>query len=180
MHDDTLPSPLGRHVDDTVEAIASVHREHELSKAPLDRLMDRVTAEISRPWVAALLFVVLMGWVGANLTSSSGATAIEGPALAWLELTAAIAALLLTVLILSSQRRADTLAERRADLTLELAMLNDKKSAKIIALLEELRHDHPQIENRVDSESEAMAQETDPEAVLSAIEQQRPTRAAKT
>jgi uncharacterized membrane protein len=164
-------------VDETVEAIARVHREHEGSKAPLPRLMDRVTAGIGQPWVAGLLFVSLAGWIGVNLASGSGAAVIEDTALAWLELAAAIAALLLTVLILSTQRRADALAERRADLTLELAILNDKKSAKIIALLEELRQDHPGIENRVDSESEAMAQETDPHAILSAIEQRRPSQA---
>ncbi len=90
-----------------------------------------------------------------------------------MELVATCSALVMSVLILSTQRREDVLAEQRAVLTLELAMLNERKSAKIISLLEELRRDSPAIADRVDRESEAMAKAADPESVLSAIQQQR-------
>ena len=50
-------------------------------------------------------------------------------------------ALYVTVLILTTQRRDDQLASYREQLTLELAILGEQKSAKIISLLEELRRD---------------------------------------
>ena len=108
-------------------------------------------------------------WTGATLLVSR--RGIDQPSFAWLELAASCAALLVAVLILVTQRREDQLAERRGQLTLELAILADKKSAKIIALLEELRRDHPQVSNRLDPVSAEMATPTDVPSILAAIDE---------
>jgi uncharacterized membrane protein len=75
----------------------------------------------------------------------------------------------MTVLILSTQRRDDELTSYREQLTLELAILGEQKSAKIIELLEELRRDDPTIRNRIDHDAVAMSAPADPQAVLDAI-----------
>ena len=72
-------------------------------------------------------------------------------------------------MILATQRREDQLAGHREQLTLELAILGEQKSAKIIQLLEEMRRDDPSLANRVDHEAAAMATPADPQAVLDAI-----------
>ena len=77
----------------------------------------------------------------------------------------------MTVLILTTQRRDDQLAAHREQLTLELAIIGEQKSAKIIALLEELRQDSPTLRNRVDHEAAAMSVAADPQAVLDAIKE---------
>jgi uncharacterized membrane protein len=61
------------------------------------------------------------------------------------------------------------LASCREQLTLDLAILGEQKSAKIIELLEELRRDDPTIRNRVDHDAAAMSAPADPQAVLDAI-----------
>jgi hypothetical protein len=48
---------------------------------------------------------------------------------------------------------------------LELAILSEQKTAKVIHLLEESRRDNPLIRNRVDQEAEAMAQPADPQSI---------------
>jgi hypothetical protein len=48
-------------------------------------------------------------------------------------------------------------------------MLTERKNAKIIELLEQLRHDHPDIADRIDEDAAAMAQPTDAEAVIEAV-----------
>ena len=63
----------------------------------------------------------------------------------------------------------DRLASRREQMTLELAFLSEHKTAKIIALLEELRLDSPDVKNRVDNEAAAMARPSDTRAVRDAI-----------
>ena len=73
--------------------------------------------------------------------------------------------------ILTTQRREDQLAGYREQLTLELAILGEQKSAKIIALLEEMRRDSPTLRNRVDEEATAMSVAADPQAVLDAIKE---------
>jgi uncharacterized membrane protein len=49
---------------------------------------------------------------------------------------------------------------------LQLALLGEQKTAKVIELLEEFRRDNPLIRNRVDQEAEDMAQLADPQRVL--------------
>jgi hypothetical protein len=63
------------------------------------------------------------------------------------------------------------LLDLREQLTLELAILSEQKTAKVIQLLEESRRDNPLIRNRVDQEAEAMAQPADPRSVLDAIKE---------
>ena len=88
----------------------------------------------------------------------------------WLELAATLAALLTAILIFASQRRSDLLGERRAELTLQLALLADAKNARIIKLMQELRRDLPSVADRLDSEADEMATPVDPGAVLDAME----------
>lgn len=78
-------------------------------------------------------------------------------------------ALYMAALILTTQRRADQFASHREQMTLQLAILSEQKAAKIIALVEELRRDSPEIRDRIDSEAQAMATHTSPETVSQAI-----------
>jgi uncharacterized membrane protein len=61
------------------------------------------------------------------------------------------------------------LASHHEHLTLELAILSERKTAKIISLLEELRQDHPDIQDRIDDEAAAMPEPADPQSVLETI-----------
>jgi len=79
-------------------------------------------------------------------------------------------ALFLAVLILSTQRRADQLGNLRSQMTLELAILTEQKTTKLIELLEELRRDSPEVRDRVDAEASEMASRADPHEILNAIE----------
>jgi hypothetical protein len=53
-------------------------------------------------------------------------------------------------------------------------MLAERQNAKIIEMLEQLRHDHPQIADRVDDDAIAMSRPASPEAVLEAINSRQP------
>ncbi len=52
---------------------------------------------------------------------------------------------------------------------LELVILSEQKTAKIIELIEELRRDDPHIRNRLDDEATALSAPAEPQAVLKAI-----------
>jgi uncharacterized membrane protein len=82
---------------------------------------------------------------------------------------ATISALLVALLILTTQRHEEELAESRAQLTLHIAMLSERKIAKVIALLEEQRRDNPLLPSRVDREAATMAQPSDHETALDLI-----------
>ena len=165
----TEQSALADHVSETVDEIMAFQQAHHDSASPLQRAMETVTDRLGRPGLVAVVFLGVAAWIVAALGLSG--SDVGQPAFTWLELSATLFALLVAMLILVTQRRQDKLSERRAQLTLELAMLADRKTAKLIALLEELRRDHPDLRDRDDAESRAMARPADPGTVLAAIDE---------
>lgn len=161
---------LPAHIEQTVQAIARLHAEHQREATPLQRVVERLTARAGRPEFIAALTVAVMGWMGLNaLMILTGRKPIDEPPFFWMQGLVGLAALYMTTLILTTQRREDQLTSHREQLTLELAILSEQKAAKIIALLEELRRDNPMIHNRHDEEALALSTPADPQAVLDAI-----------
>ena len=171
---------LPAHIQDTVEAIAKLHVEHYQSAGRLQRLVERLTGWIGRPGFIALLTVAVALWCLVNVLADVwGLAAWDPPPFVWLQGVVGLLALYVTVLILTTQRREDQLAGYREQLTLELAIVSEQKSAKIIALLEEMRRDNPNLKNRIDTEAAAMAVPADPQAVLDAIKESADTPLAE-
>jgi uncharacterized membrane protein len=171
------PAPLADHVTETVDVIAAFHQAHEAGASPLQKAMEAITDRLGRPALVAAVILGIVAWVVATLLLVS--RDVAAPSFTWLELMATVFALVVAMLILVTQRRQDRLSERRAQLTLELAIVADRKTAKLISLLEELRRDHPDLEDRDDAESRDMAQPTDTETVLAAIDERAVSAASK-
>ena len=167
MKDTTTAGERGDHVEDSIESLNALHREHHQSASALQNGIDRITDLLGRPIFALMLAGSVAAWIVLASRSPKG---IHGPTFAWLELSATLAALFVAILILVTQRREYQLSERRAQLTLQLAMLADKKTAKLVALIEELRRDMPTVRDRLDEETAAMEKPTDPREVLDAID----------
>jgi uncharacterized membrane protein len=174
-------SILPPHIEETIRAIAKLQADHHEEAGTLQRVVERLTAWIGRPrFIAALTGVVVLWLAGNSLALWSGHKPWDPPPFSWLEAVVGLLALYVTMLILTTQRRDDKLASYREQLSLELAILSEQKSAKIISLLEEQRRDHPQLENRVDNEAAAMAEAADPQAVLGAIKKSGKASSAAT
>jgi uncharacterized membrane protein len=154
-----------------VRTIERLHAEHDASATPLQRVIDRMTNLTGRPAFIVGLTAVLALWIAGNLALRGfGLRPLDQPPFNALQTIVSMLALYVTVTILATQRRADQLASRREQLTLELAIIAERKTAKIIALIEELRRDHPELENRVDDQAIAMSAPAGAQAVLDAIE----------
>ena len=165
---------LPAHIEETVKAIARLHDEHYREASPFQRGVDRITRVIGRPEFVGYLSIVVTAWIALNLSAPAlGFPVWDTAPFAWLQGATGLMALYVTALILTTQRREDQLATYREQLTLELAILSEQKSAKIIELLEEMRRDSPSLRNRVDQEAEAMSQPADPQSVLDALKNSR-------
>jgi uncharacterized membrane protein len=173
----TLPD----HIDDTVQAIDRLHIDHRRSASGLQRVVERLTGFFSRPRAAGLLAVGVAIWIGLNLVlEASGARPFDPPPFDGLQSVTGVGALLMTVFILVTQRREDELSELRGQLTLQLAMLSDQKTAKLIELIEELRRDLPNVHDRPDAEAASLSRPADRNAVLDALkENQNDARSAE-
>ena len=166
MADTDVPT----HLEETLQTIARLRAEHHHAATPLQRAVDRLTALLSRPRFIGVLTVIVTGWIAVNLLAAmSGHRTLDPPPFSLLGGMVSLMSLYMVVLILITQRREDQIAEHREQLILELMILSEQKTAKVIQLLEESRSDNPLIRNRVDQEADHMARPVDPSSVLDTI-----------
>jgi uncharacterized membrane protein len=163
-------SPTGHlppHVEETVRVVEQMRAEHHTNATVVERSLEWVKTRASAP-VFVFVAVALVGiWIGTNVFLRN--VAWDPPPFAYLELTLSALAFFVTILILATQRRADTLAGHREQLILQLAFVSEQKTAKIIGLLEELRRDSPQLRDRIDRVADQMTEAVDPHAVSDAL-----------
>jgi len=150
------------HVDQKIQSIAELFARAERRVGRHQLAIERVTDTVGQPTTAYGLAFLVVAWVVANeLISRYGGHPPDPAPFMWLQVTACIAALLMTVTILTTQNRVAKLAQQRA----QLDLIAEQKIAKVVALLEELRRDLPSVRNRRDSLADAMTEAVDLDAV---------------
>jgi len=154
-----------------IESIAAFYqREHQKITEP-QRLVERISLFAARPVFlgATVLFVAL--WILANVGAQHlNWAAFDHYPFHLLHGIISVLALLTATMVLIRQERQAKVDELRDHLELQLNLLTEQKTTKLINLLEELRRDLPMVRNRHDVESEAMQQTTDPLRVLAEID----------
>ena len=155
------------HIEETVERLAEMQREQEEATTTVQRITNRATAVLANPSFVLTVFGLVMMWIlGNSFARYLGSPAVDAFPFPDLVLVATVAAFLLALIILSTQRHEDERATKRTQLTLQIALLSEKKIAKVIALLEEQRRENPMLTSRIDHEAEAMAHASDPRSSL--------------
>jgi uncharacterized membrane protein len=154
-----------------VVTIAQRHAEDEGHVGRHQRVIERLTESIASPWTLLAIVVAVVGWMAWNTVGAGiGLRRLDPPPFQWLQGTVSLAALLVTVMVLATQRRLAKRTARRSDLELQVNLMSEQKTAKLIALVEELRRDLPSVRNRVDPVANAMTEAVDPKAVLSIMD----------
>lgn len=163
-----LPDPISQSID----AVIALHTKAERDLPRHQRILENMTSFFGRPAFLYISLLVVTLWLVPNLMPLQyGLPRFDPPPFNWLELSFSIGSFFMTIGVLIAQKRQEKMAEQRAQLSLQLNLLSEQKIAKVIALLEELRHDLPNVKNRLDMEAEVMKQAADPEAVLLALEE---------
>jgi uncharacterized membrane protein len=162
-------APAARHDSHGVLALRA-RQEEQVDRH--QRLVERVTHTLGRPRTIYLTLIVIVAWIVWNLMSPVlSLTVLDPPPFYYMQGTIALAALLMTTMVLTTQNRQARHAEQRAHLDLEVNILAEKKIAKLIALIEELRRDMPNVHDRRDPIAESMTHALDTKAVISALEE---------
>ena len=150
--------PVPHHVEETVATIAALHAAHYREAHALQKAVSRATRGIAQPAMLILITVAIASWVALNLALPEfGRAALDPFPFPLLAAVVSTIGLYLAAMILITQRHDDEMAMRREQITLELAILSEQKSAKIIALLEEFRRNDPNQGNDRDEVAEALA-----------------------
>lgn len=171
MTENSSTADFPDHVGEAVRSVAQLHSKHRSRATTPQRWVNWIAALMARPGFITLVGIVVTVWISANLLANGvGLQAIDLPAFPWLQGVAHLFSLFLVMLVLVAQKHEDELNAHRDTLTLELAILSERKIAKVIQLLEELRSDSPHVQDRVDPQAEQMAEPADAEVVLAAVQ----------
>ena len=165
-------APLPQAISQNIETIIALHKRNETNVPRHQRFVERITNFFDRP---VFLYSILLGiivWITPNvLPRRIGLPRFDPPPFSWLQFSLTAGSLLVTTGVLIKQERQEKLAEERAQLSLQLNLLSEQKIAKLIALVEELRQDIPNVKNRSDPEAEMMKSPTDPHAIIDVLEE---------
>ena len=127
---------------------------HDREATSAEYAVDRIISVVGQPFFLALTALLILAWEAVGRWAGAWPDHYPFP---FLNLAISGVAICIAVLILASQRRADRLAQRRQQLALEVALLAEHKTSKIIDLMEELRRDLPNVHKRIDLEAIEMS-----------------------
>ena len=164
-------------VSENIGTIAEFSARHEESASATQRFVEKTAHVLGSPAYVAVNIVFIAVWIAANLIAPKlGYKRIDDPPFFWLQGIISLNAFIISTTVLIRQNRMSKLANHHAHLDLQVNLLTDEKCSKIIALLEELRRDLPDVAAKDDHEAAELAKPADPKAVLSAIEREQDRR----
>jgi uncharacterized membrane protein len=175
MGDENDPTgKLPKSVSDNIGTIAEFYERHEQRMSAAQAVIEKLSLILGSPAYVVGNVVFVVCWIVANLVAPQlGYKQVDEPPFYWLQGLVGLNAFIISTTVLIRQNRMSKLAEHNAHLDLQVNLLTEEKTSKIIALLEELRHDMPNVRDKIDSEAQELSQPADTRTVLSAIESER-------
>ncbi|MCX5964487.1 MAG: DUF1003 domain-containing protein [Cyanobacteria bacterium] len=162
---DSIKDPITK----SIETISSLHIQESSNMTNHQQILESIALFFGQPTFLYLLLVLFAIWISDNFLAAL--VPFDLPEFRWTDDGLGAASLIISTGVLIRQTRQEKLAEQRSQLTLHLNLLVEQKTAKIISLLEELRTDLPNVNNRHDQEAHMMKEVADPIAVLEAIQE---------
>lgn len=164
-------------ITQNIESIAAFYKREEEKLTRSQRMVEAISGMVGRPIFIVCIILFVTFWTLVNvLARKLGFPEFDPPPFSWLQGIISLGALLTTTVVLIKQERLAKLEERREHLDLQVNLLTEQKTTKLIDLIDELRRDLPMVKDRHDAEVEAMKQPTDPHRVLAEIDEQKVTR----
>jgi uncharacterized membrane protein len=155
-------------VERNIEALLERRRREERERSAEDRVADAISH-----FTGSMLFVYIhLLWIGAwvivNLGWVPGIRPFD-PTFVVLAMIASVEAIFLSTFVLITQNRMAQIADRRADLDLQVSLLAEHEVTRLIALTKEMAR-RMGIDEAHDPELEELAEDVAPERVLDRIE----------
>ena len=106
----TLPN----HVQEAIDEIVSLRAQSYQETSPQQRAVERITKRLRQPFVVTLVVTLAAAWIASNLIlKASGHVPFDPYPFSALQGVVSFSALLMTVLILTSETRLARANERR-------------------------------------------------------------------
>ncbi|MBW4551411.1 MAG: DUF1003 domain-containing protein [Aphanocapsa sp. GSE-SYN-MK-11-07L] len=172
---DRILSPEGANllpeqVQKNIETIIGFQDQQKQNASAHDRVLEKVAAAFGQPRFLYLQFALLALWIAYSHLVKQGILSAGFPQFSFGSQGLDVASLMISTGVLIYQTRQEKLSEQQSHLMLQIDLLTEQKIAKLIALVEELRADLPDVKNRHDSEAKAMQQATDPQVIIEILQ----------
>lgn len=165
---------LPKSVSDNICTIAEFYERHEQRMSSAQVAIEKLSLILGSPAYVVGNVVFVVCWIVANLVAPEyGYPQIDEPPFFWLQGLIGLNAFIISTTVLIRQNRMSKLAEHNAHLDLQVNLLTEEKTSKIIALLEDLRRDMPDVRNTIDPEADELSRPADKRTVMSAIESEQ-------
>ncbi|HEX8391938.1 MAG TPA: DUF1003 domain-containing protein [Longimicrobium sp.] len=175
-HDSDTPTypPHGRRtmarvVERNVRALLERRAKEERAKTRSERIADGVTRFAGSMTFVYLHLAIFGTWILWNTGWIPGLPRFD-PSYVVLAMVASVEAIFISTFVLISQNRMAELADKRADLDLQVSLLAEHEITRTLALVAAMAH-RMGIEDAGDPELDELSRDVHPNRVLDSIEQ---------
>jgi uncharacterized membrane protein len=158
-----------RVVERNISALLDRRREENRAQTFQDRLADRITRFAGSMTFVYLHLVIFGLWILINVGWIPLIPRFD-PSLVILAMEASVEAIFLSTFVLITQNRMAALADKRADLDLQVSLLAEHEITRLITLVRAIA-DRMNIEASHDLELSELSRDVQPERVLDKIEE---------
>src|SRR5215212_5824485 len=158
------PPEMSAVVQRNIRALVQVRQEQDSQRSLSTRVADGVTAFAGSMWCVYVHALLFGAWAAVNVGWLPGVKRFD-PTFVILATFASVEAIFLSTFILISQNRMQRIADRRADLDLQISLLTEHELTRVAQLLDGVarRVDTPR---PPDEEMRQVTRDVRPEAVV--------------
>lgn len=161
-------------IQTNLEKVKQFERRQNEKRSFLQKAIESISVFFGSPIFFLYFLLISAGWIFIDLVwHFTGHAYFDDPPFPILLSIVTYIGVLITMAVLIRQDRLSQVEESRAHLELQVNLLAEQKATKIIMLLEELRRDMPNVENRHDPHATTLQAMTNPDAVLAEIESRK-------
>ena len=159
---------LAQVVERNIHALVMHRRQEEGSRSSQERIADAITRFTGSMRFVYIHLVVFGAWIVVNLGWVPGAPRFDRSFVV-LAMLASVEAIFLSTFVLISQNRMASLADRRAELDLQISLLAEHEVTRLITLVTAMA-EQMGVEAARDPELAELAQDVSPEKVIEKME----------
>ena len=156
-----------------ISAISAMEHEALAARSRGQRLGDLIARSAGQMWFIVAHGVWFGLWIALNCGAVKGLRPFDPFPFQFLTFVVSLEAIFLSLFILMSQNRSSSQADARAHLDLQINLLSEQESTKMLQMLRSLCQHH-ELAEASDPEVEELEQSSEPEELLRELKENLP------
>jgi uncharacterized membrane protein len=158
--DDVSAQATTESAQQNIQAIVELEQEAIERRSRGERVSDAITRVMGSMGFACLQLIGLLAWLTVNLGLIPGIQPFDPFPFGILALIVSSESVILAIFVLMSQNRASRLSNQRAHLNLQISLLAEQESTKLLQKIQAIAHKLGIEESDQDQELERLSQST--------------------